>query len=223
MTPPPSTTPSRRAATTWGLRFRRGALLSFVVALVVMLNPSATLAHEFGPFAIDRYAAIRVAPDEIELDYVLSLAETPTQADGEAIEADPEAYCTSLATEIELLVDGTALTLSGLTTSTLRQDGDGGLTTLRVVCNWVTPIEPFDAARTVGFDDANFSGRVGWREVIAVGDRTAVTGDVSRRVAHVSAHRLPGPIGEPRCTVGDVRLRGVRRRRFGDPADHRTR
>ena len=74
-----------------------------------MLNPSATFAHEFGPFAIDRYAAIRVAPDEIELDYVLSLAETPTQADGEAIEADPEAYCTSLATDIELLVDDTAL------------------------------------------------------------------------------------------------------------------
>ena len=57
-----------------------------------MLSPQVTSAHEFGPFAIDRYAGILVAPDDIELDYVLGFAETPTQADGDRIEADPDAY-----------------------------------------------------------------------------------------------------------------------------------
>ncbi len=85
------------------------ALCAFVMALVVMLSPQATFAHEFGPFAIDRYAALRVAPDEIELDYVLSLAETPTQADGDSIEADVDAYCTSLSNDFVLAVDGNAV------------------------------------------------------------------------------------------------------------------
>ncbi len=135
-------------------------------------------AHEFGPFAIDRYAGIRVAPQELEVDLVLSLAETPTQADGDSIEADATAYCTSLLDDVSLVVDGATVDLATPTASTLRQDGDGGLTTLRVNCNWTTPLAATTAERTVEFDDANYSGRVGWREIIVVGDGTEISGDV---------------------------------------------
>ena len=87
-------------------------------AALLVLAPSTASAHEFGPFAIDRYAAIRVAPDEVQLDYVLSLAETPTQAEGDSIEADPAQYCTELTGQIELTVDGEAVELQGLTATT---------------------------------------------------------------------------------------------------------
>ena len=157
---------------------RRAALVILLATIAVLSAPSAAQAHEFGPFAIDRYAGIRVAPDELEIDYVLSLAETPTQADGDSIEADPDAYCTSLLDEIDVIVDDVAIALPAATTSVDREDGDGGLTTLRVVCNWTTALDPAATPHTVEFDDANYDGRVGWREIIVIGDRTEVSGDV---------------------------------------------
>ena len=166
-------------------------------AVLLVLAPSTASAHEFGPFAIDRYAAIRVAPDEVQLDYVLSLAETPTQADGDSIEADPEQYCTELAEEIELSVDGRPVELAGLNATTLREDGDGGLTTLRVVCDWLSPLPTSNEARTMEFSDANYSGRAGWREIIVVGDRTTIDGDVTDESLTERLTDYPDPSENP--------------------------
>ena len=144
----------------------------------------------------------RVAPDEIELDYVLSLAETPTQADGGQIETDPEGYCTSLAGGFEFTLDGAEIALTGVSATTLREDGDGGLTTLRVVCNWVTPIAVSDDVRTVRFDDSNFSGRAGWREIIVIGDATEVTGQVRDDSLTARLTDYPDPSENPdTCSV----------------------
>ncbi len=197
MTSTTQTPQASRQSTQVGRTGRTAGVCAFVIALVVMLSPQTTLAHEFGPFAIDRYAAIRVAPDEVEVDYVLSLAETPTQADGDSIESDADAYCTSLSEDFELVIDGEPIAPAGLTSSTLREDGDGGLTTLRVVCNWVTPIEESAETRTLSFDDENFSGRVGWREIIVIGDRTSVTGDVSDESLTARLTDYPDPEENP--------------------------
>ena len=126
---------------------RRAALVVVAAVAVVLALPTPAAAHEFGPFAIDRYAALRVAPGELEIDYVLSLAETPTQADGDSIEAAPDAYCASLSDEFTLLVDGVALDTPPAAVTTARQDGDGGLTTLRVSCNWTIQLPAVDGDR----------------------------------------------------------------------------
>ena len=157
---------------------RRSVVVALVAMLVMLIAPPAVSAHEFGPFAIDRYAAIRVAPDEIEIDYVLSLAETPTQAEGDTIEADSMAYCATLLGNVEILLDGSAVEFADVAATTMRQEGDGGLTTLRVVCSSVTSIDVADGARAMTIVDDNFSRRVGWREIIVIGDRTSVSGEV---------------------------------------------
>ena len=65
-----------------------------------------------------------------------------------------------------------------LTPTTLRQDGDGGLTTLRVSARGPRrsmprrPPEPRVRRR-------HYRGRVGWREIVVVGDRTRIAGDVT--------------------------------------------
>ena len=156
---------------------RRGLLFVIVAAFVVLGMPSPASAHEFGPFAIDRYVGILAGPDGLEIDYVVDLAETPTQADGDRIEADPVGYCASLLDSIELTVDGAVPDLDGPTAWTLRQDGDGGLTTLRIECGWTASLS--SGPWSVIFDDGNSVDRVGWREIVVVGDRTAITGDVS--------------------------------------------
>ncbi|MEO1063648.1 MAG: nickel transporter, partial [Actinomycetota bacterium] len=118
------------------ISLRRGLLVVTVAAFVVVGLPSPASAHEFGPFAIDRYVGILAGPDGLEIDYVVDLAETPTQADGDRIERDPVGYCASLLDSIDLTVDGVTPDLVGPTAFTLRQDGDGGLTTLRIECGW---------------------------------------------------------------------------------------
>lgn len=124
---------------------RRGLVLVVVSAFVVLGMPSPASAHEFGPFAIDRYVGILAGPDGLEIDYVVDLAETPTQADGDRIEADPVGYCASLLDSIELRVAGEVPALDGPAAGTLRQDGDGGLTTLRIECGWTASLSPSTA------------------------------------------------------------------------------
>ncbi len=155
-------------------------LLSALVAVATVLGGSRPVsAHEFGPFAIDRYAALLVSPDGFVLDYVLDLAETPTQSDGDRIEAAPADYCLELLESISLDVDGDPVTLGGLEASSLRQDGDGGLTTLRVECRWTSEVAASTEARTVVFEDDNYRERVGFREIVVVGDRMAIEGEVT--------------------------------------------
>lgn len=160
-------------------RVPRFVLATVVVVAGLVGSAPTVLAHEFGPFAIDRYAAILVGPDAIELDYVLELAETPTQSDGDRIESDPEAYCVELAESMTMTLDGEPVALGTPSATTLRQDGDGGLTTLRVECSWDAAIGLADDERTVFYDDDNYRERVGWREIIVVGDRTEIIGDVT--------------------------------------------
>jgi ABC-type nickel/cobalt efflux system permease component RcnA len=170
--------------------------IGIVVAGVVGSAPTA-LAHEFGPFAIDRYAAILASPDAIELDYVLELAETPTQSDGDRIESDPEAYCAELAGSMTMTLDGQPVDLGTPGATTLRQDGDGGLTTLRVECSWETTIGSADGERTLFYDDDNYRERVGWREIIVVGDRTEISGDVTDTSVTTRATEFPAADENP--------------------------
>ncbi len=161
-------------------RLLGGVVLGVVAGVLGLLVVAPTAsAHEFGPFAINRYAALLVGPDRVDLDYVVDYAETPTQADGDAIEADVPGTCAERLAEMELLVDGEPVSLSLTSSSSLRQDGDGGLTTLRIECDFGAPLTAGDATRQMSFEDDNYRERVGWREILVVGDRTAIDGDVT--------------------------------------------
>ncbi len=148
-------------------------------ALVTVGFPSPATAHDYGPFAIDRYAGILVSPDGIVVDYVVDLAETPTQAEGDTVEADPAAWCAERLVDITVTVDGAPVTLHAVSAVADRRPGDGGLTTMRVECGWSAPIDPADSRRRMVVTDRNDTGRVGWREIVVVGNLVAIEGDVT--------------------------------------------
>jgi nickel/cobalt exporter len=181
--PPGGLDRGRRPRSAWAGRSSRllaGVVIGLMAGVLGLLVVAPTAsAHEFGPFAINRYAALLVGPDRVDLDYVVDYAETPTQADGDAIEADVPAACAERLAGMELLVDGEPVALSLTSSSSLRQDGDGGLTTLRIECDFGAPLDASDATRQMSFEDDNYRERVGWREILVVGDRTAIDGDVT--------------------------------------------
>ena len=98
-----------------------------------------------------------------------------------------------------LVVTGSALTFPG---------GVGGLPTLRLECALGGPLPPGPTSgRSLAYADANHQGRVGWREITAVGDRaTLEAADVppaspSARLTRYPEDQLASPLDQRAATL----------------------
>src|SRR6185437_11803013 len=164
-----------------------GAALGVVLALVV---PAVAFAHPLGNFTINHFAAIRVARDRVSLDVVIDRAEIPafqeqqwldTDGDGQvspgelAASRGPE--CQALAADLHLSADGAVLAPTLVGAGLSLPPGAGGLSTMRLVCEFEAPLAATVAsATTIAFEDRSFAERIGWREIVVLGDGTTVTG-----------------------------------------------
>ncbi|MEM8746015.1 MAG: hypothetical protein AAGF91_04880 [Actinomycetota bacterium] len=196
MTTPTSPRPRRRPLG----RLRTLLAAGVIGVLAALLAPGTASAHEFGPFAIDRYIAVLVSPDGLTIDYVMDLAETPTQDLGDGIEADPAGWCDSLLEDVTVNVDGTSASINADAATAERRDGDGGLTTMRIECDWSVELDETADERTIEVDDGNYTERVGWREIVVVGDLTAISGDVSDDTITFRLTDFPDPDENPRTS-----------------------
>ena len=169
---------------------RRRLLSAVAAAGLALLVPAIALAHPLGNFTINHFAAIRVAPDRISLDVVIDRAEIPAfqetqlldrDADGALSAAELDAArvpeCTTLAAQLVLTVDGSVvqptLTQAGLSTP----PGAGGLTTMRLVCEFDAALAaPLRAGAAVAYEDRSFAERIGWREIVVIGDGVTIGG-----------------------------------------------
>jgi ABC-type nickel/cobalt efflux system permease component RcnA len=163
-----------------------GGLVAMALALLV---PAIALAHPLGNFTINHFAAIRIAPDEISLDVVIDRAEIPAfqerqrlDLDGDGsvspaeLEREREGACASLAANLRLVAGGRALPLTPVSAGLSLPPGAGGLSTMRLVCEYVAPlVQPISATTSVTFEDVSFAERIGWREIVVLGDGTQVT------------------------------------------------
>ncbi len=167
-------------------RVLRGALGAFALLLIV---PAVTLAHPLGNFTINHYAALRIGTSRIDLDVVIDQAEIPTFQERQRIdrnrdgvvdagetETERQAACGTLATQLALTVDGTAVPLEVSAAGLSFPTGAGGLATMRLVCELGAPLPvAMTKPMTIAFTDASHSERVGWREIVAIGDHVLVS------------------------------------------------
>jgi nickel/cobalt exporter len=169
---------------------RRRAASALAAAGLALLMPAVSLAHPLGNFTINHFAAIRVAPDRISLDVVIDRAEIPAfqeiqlldrDGDGALSAAQLEAAripaCTQVSGQLVLTVDGRAvrpaLVAAGLTTP----PGAGGLSTMRLVCEYEALLAaPLRGAASLTFEDRSFGERIGWREIVVLGDGVTIAG-----------------------------------------------
>jgi len=221
---------SRAARRPWARR----AMVAAVLAVAVVLGSAvAAAAHPLGNFTINQYGGLRVQPDRVLVDYVVDMAEIPAfQArqeldadhDGTASATEAAAWrdreCPGVAARLHARLDGQALRFA-VTGSTISfPPGQGGLATLRLECALAAPAGSATAgARALAYVDGNFAGRVGWREITAVGDGTTlVAADVpargtSARLTAYPEDLLRSPLAQDRATVrfrpGGPRLEGA--------------
>ncbi|MCB9148736.1 MAG: sulfite exporter TauE/SafE family protein [Caldilineaceae bacterium] len=157
----------------------RSLYIGLLFALLLMATPVVALAHPLGNFTINRYSRLEVGGNQITLTYVLDMAEIPTQqarpqidANGNGVfePAEQDAYLAQLLPQLQANLH---LTLNGqpqqwtLASQELSfPTGQAGLPTLRLHSQFVTTAPDAGSIWQAGFTDANFSGRLGWQEVI---------------------------------------------------------
>jgi nickel/cobalt exporter len=198
----------------------RVASLAAALALIVLL-PASALAHPLGNFTINHYAGIRISTDRISLDVVIDRAEIPTFTERQRIdtdgdgqvsdletEAERQVACTSLASSLSLDVAGRPLSLSVEAAGLTFPQGAGGLSTMRLVCEYAAPPgASLAGGATVHFADRSSAGRLGWREIVAIGDGVILTGaatqepSLTRRLTVYPDDLLSSPLAMTELTV----------------------
>ncbi|HKF85137.1 MAG TPA: hypothetical protein VKB30_05070, partial [Candidatus Limnocylindrales bacterium] len=157
--------------------------------LVLPLGATAVLAHPLGNFTINHHAGIRVEPERVLVDVVIDQAEIPTfqavmdlDEDGDGEFSDDElaaaetAGCTSVGEALSLTVDGAAASLQVIEAGVTFPPGNGGLSTMRLVCTLESAFAaPLSAPTTIAFEDTFEASRIGWREMTVIGSGVEIS------------------------------------------------
>lgn len=183
-------------------RRTRGALVLAVALLAAV--PALASAHPLGNFTINHFAGIRVSADRIDLDVVIDRAEIPTFQERQALDTDGDgtlsgteietarhAACGTLAADLRLTVGGAATALRTEAAGLSFPGGAGGLSTMRLVCEYRAALPgPLASGTAVAFEDRSFAERIGWREIVIAGDGTTIAGAPSATPAESVSSRL---------------------------------
>ena len=188
-----------------------------IIAAAAILIPAATAgAHPLGNFTVNTYSGLRVEPDHVRIDFVVDMAEIPAlqttqqighEADGrsttEKRRTFQEQECRRLGDGLHLRLDGTPLALDVTGTGLAFPPGQAGLDTLRLTCTFLAATggqSLSDGILAFGSDD--FTDRIGWREITAVGDRMTLvaspvpTSSVSAKLTRYPKNLLSAPLDQ---------------------------
>jgi ABC-type nickel/cobalt efflux system permease component RcnA len=185
-------------------RARRRVLLAAMAPLALagsLAVAPAALAHPLGNFTINHFAAIRISQEAVALDVVIDRAEIPAfqevqrlDADGDGalgpaeLAAERSTACTGLAADLRLAVADRPLALGLVAAGLSTPAGAGGLPTMRLVCEYTAALPAPIVARTdLTFEDRSFAERIGWREIVVLGDRVTVGDGTSTNEASSGA------------------------------------
>jgi nickel/cobalt transporter (NicO) family protein len=146
----------------------RRLVVLVALATVALLAPLAAKAHPLGNFTINRYSRIEPSGDRLYVLYVLDLAEIPTFQARPQVQAEGEAaYAAGLARTIgrglDLAVNGRPASLVPLRHVLAFPPGQAGLRTTRLEVVYVGP--RLAGRSAIAYRDANFGGRIGWKEI----------------------------------------------------------
>ncbi len=156
-----------------------------LVAMVAAGFPGRrAAAHPMGNFSINRNVAIRVEPDGLHVRYRIDFAEIPTFHEMQALDVNGDkvvsgdegrrylaANAPSWVASLATTVNGRPVPLTLVASDLVTRPGAGDLPTLLVTLDCLASLgaEP-RGEQIVEFQDRNFSGRAGWREVtVSVG------------------------------------------------------
>jgi nickel/cobalt exporter len=200
---------------------RRLSLLVGAVILMTALAAPPAGAHPLGNFTINRFAGLEVGTHSVTIHYVVDMAEIPTLQTAQGIDMNADralsaeeldTFASRFADEIrgnmDLTADGEAVPLTVNEAGARLTGGQGGLDVLRVELSfggWLN-----EAQTTLQFNDANYTDRIGWKEVVAftrdgqgIESSTVPAASSSDSLRHYPRDLLASP---PEVTAATIRV-----------------
>jgi nickel/cobalt exporter len=170
--------------------YRRLPVVLLATSLAVGLalgTPVGAFAHPLGNFTINRYSKLTAVGQELQILYIVDMAEIPTHAERTQIDADADGslsdaeldrYRNTVATQmlrgVALTVDGVSAPLEPDLVTLNFPSGQAGLPTLRLEVTAHAALQGAlqgAADHVVRYTDHNYADRLGWQEVIVVAQR----------------------------------------------------
>jgi nickel/cobalt transporter (NicO) family protein len=174
-------------------------------------------AHPLGNFTINHYAGLQVAPDGVGIDYVLDMAEIPafqeinqldinrnrTDEPAETVKY-PSEKCNEVNSNLELLIDKQPLALKAVKSAVEFPPGVGGLSTLRLTCNFQASME-LVGTQLIEFEDNLYPQRLGWREITVAANGVPIQGNytsvsITNRLTNYPNNLLSSPLEQRRIS-----------------------
>ncbi len=199
-------------------------IAALVLPLVVLtalahVRPSVADAHPLGNFTVNRYSRIELYSDAVRIRYVLDMAEIPAfqeiesidrDGDGQPSPGENEAYLSTksreLAANLTLTNGGSPAPLELLSSHISYPEGQAGLRTLRLTMLLNAPLASTEL--DIKYHDANFSDRVGWKEIVVlpapgatIFDSTAPSEELSQELTKYPDDLLTSPLNVTTASV----------------------
>jgi nickel/cobalt exporter len=204
-------------------RLARALQRSFSVFATVALLffPPFVLAHPMGNFSISHYSGISIRPGLLEVRYWIDMAEIPTfqemQQNGiEANREDPRlpgylsAQAAAFSQGLHMTLNGRALPLRVVSQDVIFPPGAGNLPTMKFgfVYRAEIDVDCTAAPCHLDYEDTNFPGRAGWKEVvvttrqeISLINSSAPDRDRSAQLSNYPTDLLSSPPQQLRATL----------------------
>ncbi|HEX8457511.1 MAG TPA: hypothetical protein VF656_09455 [Pyrinomonadaceae bacterium] len=165
-------------------RKRRALALASVFVLILGLFAEDAPAHPLGNFTVNHFSRLEIDRARVRLHYVIDMAEIAALQELQTVDADGDrqhtqaeldAYAARTAAAhvagLRLASDGAPVALKLVGQRIALRPGEGNLPTLRLECDYEGELpavvtQATDAARRISFTDANYAGRIGWREIV---------------------------------------------------------
>jgi nickel/cobalt exporter len=168
---------------------RTGVVLHYLIltliAMMIGLYPAASFAHPMGNFSISHYAGITIEGDSIDVLYLIDMAEIPTFQEmqdgglsGHTDDPKLQSYLTAKSHEfvsgLNVSIDSYKVSLQPISQSVIFPPGAGGLLTMRFGFLYRGKAACRLHRCRLSYQDVNFPGRAGWKEVVVKAGRDVV-------------------------------------------------
>ncbi len=182
---------------------------------VLLVSPAVVLAHPLGNFTINRYSRLTLEAEQIQLHYIVDMAEIPavnevkridTNGDGRFSQQEQEQYLGqqvyALRSNLQLQIDGQPVELIPFFAEVTFPEGQGGLPTIRLVIDYIVTLPEQISTVQVYYQDLNYADRqLGWQEIIvqpkagiSLLDSTVSSEDVSQELRAYPEAMLQDPL-----------------------------
>lgn len=210
-------------------RWSQRAMLLFCLTLTLLIAlPAVALAHPLGNFTVNRYSRLAVTGQQVQLIYIVDMAEIPAHQERSQIDrngdntidaAEQEAYVqqllATLQTGLKLQLNGQVQQWTFVDSDLTFPAGQAGLPTLRLVTQWSAPLDEQTALWQAEYRDENYADRLGWQEVVVQAGAgatlqasSAPAQDVSQELRTYPDSLLQSPLAVNQATFSFVPVAG---------------